>query len=446
MTTYAATAIDSFVKSFDYDAAAYFFDGLIRSGEIVFSALSDAFNGVYGVIRDVFGRLGTSGGATDFFKSIALQTIEAARYFPQFAQYVSDAFQSVVWSGGKVAEFFGEFYAAVKHGGLEFAASMTTLLTRPILSAAQALQELIASSPMLANAWGADTIGAGLSAMTAKIAAANAELRKMATESLTENNIGTELQAFGAEFARITAANATNFTGSFDEIAAKIKAGFEKFKLPEIEQPKAQDLESARKAAEAIARIKAEAERAETEKEAKKTKDQAVKLIEDRTKTEIDAENKAAQAQKTALEGRLRDIDKLLKDATPKAGETFRVLNFDPADLQREKAAIEKALGEIGKEEASARQRAAAQALAALSGADVDLSKYLKASGSLFKNGKAEIDVKHKEQVTEASLLEKLFARVSWPAALQDLAKAVIASVVAQMRGERLPMVLTTAA
>lgn len=447
MTQYAAEAIDEFVKSFNYDAAAYFFDGIIRSAEIVYSALGETFGGIYGIIRDTFGRLGTSSGATDFFKSIALQTIEAARYFPQFAQYVSDAFQSVVWAGGKAAEFFGEFYAAVKHGGLEFAAAMTGILTRPIMSAAQAIQELIAASPMLANAWGADAIGAGLGALQSKIAAANAELRKMASDALFENNIGMQLQEFGKEFADQLASSSSTFSDSFDAIAAKIKAGFEKFKLPEIEKPKEQDLEAARKAAEALAKIRAEAERAQAENEAKKTQGHSLKLIEQRTKAETEAEDRALKDRKATLEARLRDIQKVLKGAELGKGEIYKVtLGVDLNALRQEQTAIETALGKINIAEANALQQSAAQALEVFKQTDFKVANYLNTYGSIFKDGKGELDIKHKEQLTEGELLEKLFSRVSWPAALQDLAKAVIAAVVAQMRGERLPLVLTTAA
>ena len=243
------------------------------------------------------------------------------------------------------------------------------------------------------------------------------------------------------------AGSSATFTDSFDSIAAKIKAGFETFKLPEIEKPKEQDLEAARKAAEALAKIRAEAERVEAEKEAKKTQEQAVKLIEQRAKAESDAEDRALKDRKATLEARLRDIDKIMKDAELGKGETFKAtLGIDINALRQEQAAIEAALGKIGAAESTARQRAAAQALQAFKQTDFKVANYLNTYGSIFKDGKGELEIKHKEQLTEGELLEKLFSRVSWPAALQDLAKAVIASVVAQMRGERLPMVLTTAA
>lgn len=446
ITQFATEAIDSFVKGFDYDAAATFFDALIRSAEVVYAALADAFGSVYDVVRETFGRLGTSSGATEFFKSLANTVLETGRYFPQFADWVSDAFQSVVWSVGKAAEFFGEFYASVKYGGIEFASALTNVLTRPVISAAQSIQELIASSPMLANAFGADAIGASLTEITKRAAQANRELRAMAEAAVNETNIGTELQDWGREFAEQVAKSSGNMLGKFDLVAAKIKAGFEKFKLPEIEPPKERDLEAARRSAEALAKIRAESERAAAEKEAKKSEEQAIKLIKQRATAEAAAESKVAEDNKRALEARLKDVQKLIDSTKLGTNEIYKFTGLDINALMTEKAAIEKALVEINATEAGARQRQAAQVLKAFEGADVEIRKYLQTSGQLLKDGKAEIEIKHKEQVTEASMLEKLFARVSWPAALQDLAKAVIASIVAQMRGERLPMVLTTAA
>lgn len=443
MTTYAVNALDSFVKGFNYDAVAYFFDGIVRSGEIIYTALAEAFSAIYGVVRDTFQRLGTSGGATEFFKTIAAQALDAGRYFAVFADYVGDAFQSVVYSGAKMVEFFGEAYAAIKYGGLQFAASLTGILTRPIIEAAQAMQELIAASPMLSNAFGADAIGAGLSAITSKLAAANLELRKMATASLTEENVGTDLKEFGAAMAEAAAASSRKFSDSYDIIAEKIKAGFERFKLPEIEKPKEQDLTAATAAAQKLAQIRAEAERQamveEEEKTAAKQKELTTKTNEDRLRTIED--------NKRAIKQRLDEVNKLIESTKLGKGEIYKfTAGVDTNALRREKAELEKLMREFEKQDSAALKAQSDAIIEQYRRLGPEVTKAAGAAGDLFKGGKAEVEVKHTEQVTEDTMLNKLFARVSWPAALQDLAKAVIGAIVAQMRGERIPLVLTTAA
>ncbi|NLH78375.1 MAG: hypothetical protein GX465_15190 [Acidobacteria bacterium] len=443
MTTYAVNALDSFVKGFNYDAVAYFFDGIVRSGEIVYTALSEAFSAIYDVVRDTFGRLGSSGGATEFFKAIAAQTLEAGRYFAIFADYVGDAFQAVVYSGAKLVEFFGEAYAAIKYGGLQFASALTGILTRPIIEAAQAMQELIAASPMLSNAFGADAIGAGLSAITSKISAANIELRKMAAAALTEENFGTDLKDFGAAMADAVASSSRKFSDSYDVIAAKIKAGFEKFKLPEIEQPKEQDLAAAKAAAAKLAQIRAEAERKAMVEEEDKTLEKQKEL----TKKSNDERERLIEDNKRTIKQRLDEINKLIESTKLGKGEIFKfTAGVDVNALQQERAQLEAVMKEFEKQDSAALKAKTDSIIELYRRVGPEITKAAGAAGDLLKGGKAELEIKHKEQVTEETLLNKLFARVSWPAALQDLAKAVIASIVAQMRGERLPMVLTTAA
>ena len=470
---YVSDGVAEFVASFDYASFGNFFDNLIRSAEVVYVALRDTFQGVYESIRDTFKRLGTSAGGSEVFNALVSASIGAAKGIVSALQMAANLVLPIAGDmAGGVIKLIGDAYTFAETGAIRMAASISKYFTKALISIGQILGEIGNSTMGSMFGLDADVVQNTMMHISSAAAKTTMELQAMAEAGKKTSVVGDALSSLGQKIK--DASNTTyTFGDRFAKIADEAKANMAKFQLPAIEPPTARDEATARKAGENLAKIRAEAEAAAKEEAAKKAADKAEK---DR-KDEEARENEYYDKRKETIKKRLDEINKIIADSEKMDRDTtFKIMPADYGKLKEEQAALLKVYNQIQEEESKAtknRSDEVLKSIAAYERGGSAIKNYLTnvssvsfndpfknfstnltnqfnaqvgVSGKFFETGRGEIEVRHKEQVTEQSMLDSLFSKVSWPAALQDLAKVIIAEIVSQMRGERLPMVVTSAA
>lgn len=470
---YVSDGVTEFVASFDYASFGNFFNNLIRSAEVVYVALRDTFQGVYESIRDTFKRLGTSAGGNEVFNAIVTASIGAAKGIVSALQMAANLVLPIAGDmAGGIIKLIGDAYTFAETGAIRMAASISKYFTKALMSIGQILGEIGNSTMGSMFGLDADVVQNTMMHISSAAAKTTMELQAMAEAGKKTSVVGDALSLLGQKIK--DASNTTyTFGDRFAKIADEAKANMAKFQLPPIEPPTARDEATARKAGENLAKIRAESEAAAKEEAAKKAADKA----EAERKKEEDKEKEYYDKRKETIKKRLDEINKIIADSEKMDKDTtFKILPADYGKLKEEQAALLKVYNQMQEEESKATKNRSDEVLKSIAAYErggnaiknyltnvssvsfndpfknfstnltSQFSAQVGVSGKFFETGKAEIEVKHKDQVTEKSMLDSLFSRVSWPAALQDLAKVIIAEIVSQMRGERLPMVVTTAA
>lgn len=436
-----ADTVESFTESFDFGMISGFFSATIEAGQALYRAMASIFGDVFVYIRDVFAGLASGGGARAFFVGVAEDA-------GALAIVLSRAFESIINIGslltgalGLAAEAAADSFKAIEFAALAVGEKLTSALATPIFGVIRAIQNLIAESPLLASALGADTLGKGLSAATATLSGIVRTFRDLKEQTLVEDsfldpvrNAGLEMQKFAENI------DVSGLSDRVTEAVATFANDIRAIDIDPIQPPEIKVSQAAIDAFKTQLELRSKADEAEGEKQSKKNADKAKKDADSAIK-EYDRQQKE---KKSLLEQSLRDIEEIEKRMSR---QSYTLLSVEETDLLREKDKIKRALQAITDEE---RNQRAKQAQGLLQGV-TDYKKFAQevtgalgtVAGAAGAGGK--LTVKHEaDEKRFEDFVERLLSRVNLGgAALSELARAIIGIIVTQLRGERTPIALS---
>lgn len=435
-----ADAVEYFTSGFDFGLVTNFFDAIIAAGRALYVSLSEQFGFIFDYIREVFTSLATKGNVKEFFLSIIDGASAAAIMFAKFGESVVNVSSLVVGGFGWLVESGGDAFQSIEYAAISAGKAILDGMSGPIFAVIRSLQNLIASSPVLASAFGADTLGAGLSAATRTLSQTSIALRELQQDALNGNNvIGETIRRTGKDIQDLAAGiDVTGMADKIGDIAGSMRAAFaNNFSLEPVAAPEVKVSQAAIDAFKLTAALKAQAEDEEEEKQSERSR---VRAERDR-KAAIAEEKKAQDDKKRLLEQTLKDIE-AVESRLNRSGAKYTLLSIEETNLLRQKDSVVKALDAINQAERAYRSESTKNLLAGVTDYKNFGKEVSAALGGNLGAAKAELTVKTEEQERQfMDYLDRLLSRVgNGQAAISDLVKSVIAAIVLQMRGERLPI------
>ncbi|MEY2653340.1 MAG: hypothetical protein RLZZ524_367 [Pseudomonadota bacterium] len=434
-----ADAVEYFTEGFDFSVISGFFTATITAAQSLYSALASIFGDVFDYIRSTFVSLTSDSGALDFFVFLADAAGGVAIVISKVFTNITNLGSLIVGGLGLAAEAAADAFKAIEYSALTVGETLTQALATPIFGVIRAIQDLIAESPLLASALGADTLGKGLSSATATLSGIVRSFRDLKDQTLVEESFLDPVRKAGLAMQDLAAnVDVSGLTDSVAEALAQFSSDVSRIQLPEVKAPEIKVSQAAIDAFKNTVALRDAAADEDAKKEEKRSSDKARKAAEDEAKEY----QKGQEQKKRILEQSMADIAEIEKRM---GKQSFTLLTVEETDLLNSKDKIKRALEAITTEE---RNQRSAQASSLLKGV-TDYKQFAKevtgalgavSAAGIGPGGKLTVAHKAEEQQFE-SFVERLLARVgTGGAALAELTRAIIGVIIAQMRGERLPI------